>query len=106
MAGPISEHSLSAQAIKEIIAQYGNKLKFIKTENNTIAVNQQIIGSPIYIDTSKDIEYDNFDGYDFIIVKSWDFFNRKEYLSVIRVNDIRNFVIAENETDIIDGFRC
>ena len=106
MAGPIPEHSLSNQAIKEIIAKYGDKIKFIKTENNTIAVNQHIVGSPIYIDTSKDITYENFDGYDFLSVRAFDPFNRKEYTSLIRTHDIRTFVIAEKSTDKIDAFRC
>jgi hypothetical protein len=106
MAGPIAEHSLSNDAIKAIIAQYGKKLKFIKTENNTVAVNQQEIGSPVYIDASTDIEYKNYDGYDFIKVRAYDPFNRKTYSSLIRTHDIRTFVIAEKETDILDGFRC
>ena len=108
MAGPISEHSLSADAIKAIVAKYGKRLKFIKTENNSIAVNQTIIGSDLYIDPtdSSVFDYETFDNYEFIKVKSYDPFMRKTYTSLIRINDIRTFVIADNETDSLDGFRC
>ena len=106
MAGPVAEHSLSNDAVKAIIAQYGDKLKFIKTENNTIPVNQQIIGCPVYIDASTDITYETFDGYDFLSVRAFDTFNRKEYTTLIRTHDIRTFVIANKSTDKIDGFRC
>jgi len=100
----VAEHALSFAAVQEILNTYGNKVKFIKTENNTISLNQKVDGLP-YLDTS-DIEGETFDGYDFIKVKSWDPYYRKEYTSLIRVHDIRTFVIAENENDVLDAFRC
>lgn len=104
MAGPLAEHNMSYEAIAEIITTYGNRIKYIKTENNTIAVNQQIDGQPS-ISTS-DITKEVYEDYEFIKVKSWDPFFRKYYYSLIRVNDIRSFVIADDANDKIDAFRC
>jgi len=104
MAGPLAEHNMTYEAISEIITKYGNRVKFIKTENNTIAVNQLIDGRPS-ISTS-DLTKEEYDGYEFIKVKSWDPFFRKHYYSLIRVNDIRTIVVANNENDKIDAFRC
>ena len=101
---PAPEQALSGDAIKSILKAYGPNLKYIKTENNTIAVNMKVNGMP-YI-TSDDIIIRSFNGYDFIECTSYDPFFRKEYISLLRINDIRTFVIAKNARDTLDGFRC
>lgn len=99
------EHSMSYDALMEILNTYTTRVRYIKTENNTIALNQRIEGQP-FILTVNDIECEVFDTYEFIKVKSFDPFNRKVYFSLIRMNDIRGVVIADKDTDVIDGFRC
>lgn len=98
------EQALSGAAFKDILDAYGPNLKFIKTENNTIAVNQRVEGMP-YI-TSDDLIIRRFHGYDFVECTSYDAFFRREYISLIRINDIRTFVIAKNARQTLDGFRC
>jgi hypothetical protein len=100
----VAEHALTFEAIQEIFNTYGNRIKFIKTENNTIVVNQKVDGLP-YL-TFNDLVNEKYDGYDFIKVRTYDPFFRKEYDSLIRVHDIRTFVIADKETDVLDAFRC
>ena len=103
---PAAEQALSADSVKSIIKAYGKNLKFIKTENNTIAVNQTIVGMPVPCPSSEDLIFRSFNGYDFIEYTAYDAFTRKEYVSLVRINDIRTFVIAKNARDKIDGFRC
>jgi hypothetical protein len=104
MAGPIAEHNMSYDALAAIITKYGHRIKYIKTENNTIAVNQMIDGQPSF--STDDISKETYSGYDFIKIKTYDPYFRKPYYSLIRMNDIRTVVIADNETDVIDAFRC
>lgn len=101
---PAPEQNMSGAALKSILNAYGKNLKFIKTENNTISVNHIVRGLP-YL-SSDDLIIRSFNGYDFVEVKSYDSYFRKEYVSLIRVNDIRTFVIAKNARDQIDAFRC
>ena len=101
----LNEHSMTYAALKEILDEFGERVKYIKTENNTVALNQQIIGYPFML-TNSDIEHETYDGYDFIKVKAYDPFTRKIYYSLIRTNDIRTVIVADKATDILDGFRC
>ena len=101
---PAPEQNMSGDALKSILKAYGKNLKFIKTENNTISVNHMVRGIP-YL-SSDDLIIRSFNGYDFVEVKAYDSYFRKEYISLIRVNDIRTFVIAKNARDQIDAFRC
>ena len=101
---PAPEQNMSGEALKSIIKAYGKNLKYIKTENNTIAVNNP--NTKGFHISSDDLIIRTFNGYDFVECKSYDPFFRKTYVSLIRVNDIRTFVIAENANDTIDGFRC
>lgn len=101
---PAPEQNMSGAALESIIKAYGKNLKFIKTENNTIAVNQHINGMP-YL-SSDDLIIRHFNGYDFVECTSYDSYYRTEYISLIRVNDIRTFVITKNARQPIDGFRC
>ena len=101
---PAPEQNMSGDALKSILKAYGKNLKFIKTENNTISVNHIVRGLP-YL-SSDDLIIRTFNGYDFVEVNSYDSYFRKEYVSLIRINDIRTFVIAKNARDQIDAFRC
>ena len=101
---PAPEQNMSGDALKSILKAYGKNLKFIKTENNTISVNHIVRGLP-YL-SSDDLIIRSFNGYDFVEVKAYDSYFRKEYVSLIRINDIRTFVIAKNARDQIDAFRC
>lgn len=101
---PAPEQNMSGDALKSILKAYGKNLKFIKTENNTISVNHIVRGLP-YL-SSDDLIIRSFNGYDFVEVNSYDSYFRKEYVSLIRINDIRTFVIAKNARDQIDAFRC
>lgn len=98
------EHNMSGAAVRDIIEAYGKNLKYIKTENNTIAVN--MARRDMLNISSDDIVIRRFHGYDFLECKSYDPYFRKVYYSLIRVNDIRTFVIAANARDTIDAFRC
>jgi hypothetical protein len=101
----VNEHSMSFDALSAILTKYGDRVKYIKTENNTIALNQHFNGIPFVLENS-DLEKETFDGYEFVKVKAWDSFNRKVYYSLIRMNDIRTIVVADKATDRIDPFRC
>jgi plastocyanin len=101
---PLPEHALSGEAFMAIIAEYGDRIKFIKTENNVIAVNQRWNTGPFI--TTDEISVKTFGGYDFIECRSYDAYFRHDYISLIRVNDIRTFVIAIDPNDRIDAFRC
>ncbi len=101
---PAPEQNMSGDALKSILKAYGKNLKYIKTENNTIAVNTVRPG--VLSITSDDLVIRSFNGYDFLECKSYDPFYGKPYYSLIRVNDIRTFIIAQNARDTLDGFRC
>ena len=101
----VNEHNMSYDALEAILTKFGDRVKYIKTDNNTIVLNQKVIGQS-FILTNSDIEHEVYDGYDFIKVKSFDPFNRIEYFSLIRVNDIRTIVVADHDYDVIDAFRC
>ena len=101
---PAPEQNMSGDALKSILKAYGKNLKYIKTENNTIAVNTVRPG--VLSITSDDLVIRSFNGYDFLECKSYDPFFGRPYYSLIRINDIRTFVIAQNARDQLDGFRC
>lgn len=101
---PAPEQTMSGDALKSILKAYGKNLKYIKTENNTIAVNTVRPG--VLSITSDDLVIRSFNGYDFLECRSYDPFFGKPYYSLIRINDIRTFVIAQNARDQLDGFRC
>ena len=98
-----AEHAFNTDALKAVVNKYGSKLRFIKTPYTLIAVNMKYNNIP-YIDSSS---LNTFDagGYDMLEVTSYDSFSRTEYTSVIRVEDIIDFVIVKNENDKIDPFR-
>lgn len=98
-----SEHAFTTSALKAIIAKYGSKLRFIKTAYTMIAVNQRLNNMP-YIDTSNLSTFEAGE-YDMLEVKAYDPFSRTEYISVIRVEDIIDFVVVINDNDKIDPFR-
>jgi hypothetical protein len=101
---PAPEQNLSGDALQSIITAYGKNLKYIKTENNVIAVNVDRAGMMSI--SSDDLVIRTFNGYDFLECRSYDPFFGRPYYSLIRVSDIRTFVIAQNANDQIDAFRC
>lgn len=98
-----AEHAFDTDALTAVIERYSNKLRFIKTAYTLIAVNAQYDNMP-YITTDKLTTFDA-GGYDMLELKSFDSTTRCTYTSVIRVEDIIDFVIVENETDRINPFQ-
>ena len=98
-----AEHAFNTDALKAVVAKYGNKLRFIKTPYTLIAVNRKYNNMP-YIDSNNLSTFDA-GGYDMLEVTSYDPFARLEYKSVIRVEDIIDFVVVNNDNDMIDPFR-
>lgn len=98
-----NEHAFTIDALNAIIAKYGKRLKYIKTATTCIGVNTKLNNLP-YVDTDNLVTFDA-GGYDMLEVKMLDSFSRREYISVIRVEDICDFVVTENEIDHIDPFR-
>lgn len=98
-----AEHAFATDALEAVIERYGDKLRFIKTAYTLIAVNARYNNIP-YITTDNLVTFDA-GGYDMLEVKSFDSFSRLEYKSVIRVEDIIDFVVVENDNDKIDPFR-
>lgn len=99
-----AEHAFSTDALKAVVAKYGNKLRFIKTPYTLIAVNTSKYNNIPYIDSNNLSTFDA-GGYDMLELTSYDSFTRKEYKSVIRVEDIIDFVVVNNDNDMIDPFR-
>ena len=98
-----AEHAFTISALKAVIDKYGSKLRFIKTPYTLIAVNARYNNIP-YIESDKLNTFEAGE-YDMLEVNSFDPFSRTEYKSVIRVEDIIDFVVVNNDNDKIDPFR-
>jgi hypothetical protein len=97
-----SEHAFSTDALKDVIARYGSRIKYIKTTYATIAVNQRLNNMP-YINTDELVTFEA-GGYDMLEVRAFDSMSRCEYTSVIRIEDIVDFVVVDNERDHINPY--
>lgn len=99
------ENAFTLEALKLIINKYGKRIKCLTTPYTKVLCNTTDIKLP-YIDTDNidDIAW-NASGYDVLECKCWDPMSRKEYTSIIRIEDIISITVADNENDKIDPFR-
>lgn len=105
MATQTPEHAFDAAALKSVLSRYGDKIKYIKTASTLISVNMRLQNLP-YI-TTEDLESRIFQagGYDMLEITSFDSYSRSTYLTVIRIEDIIDFVVSDDPNVHIDPFR-